>query len=372
MAELVDELDELIRFPTISRDPVEGIAAHLAERLESAGFATTMAWTDRAAGKCNVIARRGPEEPGGLCLSGHMDVVPTEGQPWTSDPFRLTERGGRLHARGTADMKGFIAGAMHALVRLRDKPLSAPIMVVWTHDEEVGCQGSSALVNGGDLTGPVPQACLIGEPTGFRILRQHAGHVTMRVSVTGRAAHTSKPHLGVNAIEAAAAVIRAVTSVRNELARQGRPVPITVARIAGGRAVNVVPDSCDLQIGFRPLPGTSSDEVFDLLSARIRHVEVPHEGIVCEMGTAAPSMLTEEGTALQRALTAYASDPSTGCAPFATDGGNLARLGMHPLVFGPGSIDVAHRADEYITVDDLMRGERVVHGLVRDWCVPSG
>lgn len=369
MEKLVSDLATLINFPTVSRDPVDAIAAHLAERLEAVGFDTRMSWTDRTSGKCNVVARKGPELPGGLCLSGHMDVVPTEGQPWTSDPFTLTERDGSLYGRGTADMKGFIAAATRAVESFGSREFRRPLWIVWTHDEEIGCQGSAALVDRGEMGGMLPEACLIGEPTGFQILRQHAGHVAVGVDVTGRAAHTSKPHLGINAIDAAAEVIRATAGVRDALARSGRPVPMSVARIHGGEAVNVVPDHCHLDIGFRPLPGMDARAIFDQLRDAIDRIDIAHAGITCTIEGIAPSLLTEEGTALQHALMAHADTPETGTAPFATDGGNLARLGMRPLVFGPGSIDVAHRADEYITVEALGRAEQIVHRLVHDMCI---
>ncbi|MEQ1503296.1 MAG: M20/M25/M40 family metallo-hydrolase, partial [Myxococcota bacterium] len=276
MAQVVDELARLIAFPTVSTRPVTALAAHLAEQAEALGFGIERFTPADRADKCTVIASIGPDDEPGLVISGHMDVVPTEGQPWSSDPFRLVERAGAVYGRGTADMKGFIAAVNLGLARIPRDAYRRRLVLVWTHDEEIGCLGSGALADA--WTGrPLPRACWIGEPTEFRIQRMHPGHVAVEIVVEGRAAHSSRPDLGLNAIEGAAAVIEVARRLGAELAaRPGafpemeRPwVTLNVAEIAGGQAVNIVPDLCTLRLGYRPLPGQDPLEVHRELAARI-------------------------------------------------------------------------------------------------------
>lgn len=375
MAPVVDELARMIAFPTVSNRPVTALAAHLAERAEARGFRIERFVPPGQDGKCTVVASAGPGDARpGLAISGHMDVVPTEGQPWTSDPFRLTERDGVLYGRGTADMKGFIAAVVTALERIPVAELRRPLQLVWTHDEEIGCLGSAGLAAAW-ADRAVPQACWIGEPTAFQILRMHPGHVAMEVEVRGRAAHSSRPDLGLNAIEGAAAVVGAVRALAVELENERRDIPemdrpwvaVNVGQIDGGTAVNVVPDRCVIRIGYRPLPGDAPAAVHDRLAEKIRRLELPqpvHTRILRET----PSLLTREDTPLRTVLADHADHAACGCASFATDGGNLARLGMAPLVFGPGSIEVAHQADEHVAVRDLVRTVDIAESVIRRWC----
>ncbi len=365
-------LARLVGFPTVSDRSVDAMAAYLAERAEAAGFRVERFET--SPGKCNVVAAAGPPGTDGLVLSGHMDVVPVEGQPWTSDPFSLTRRGDRLHGRGACDMKAFLAATCVAVDRIGAASLQREVVLAWTHDEEVGCLGSRALAD--QLAGrPLPGLALIGEPTSFRILRMHPGHAAARITVAGQAAHSSKPDLGRNAIRGAARVLDALERLADDWRRDvrfadllERPfVVMNVATIRGGSAINIVPDRCVVEVGFRPLPGMSPEALFEELRARVEEA-VPGEA-TAELLRVTPAMLTPEGTELEALLRRHAADERLGAASFATDGGNLERLGMRTLVFGPGSIDVAHQADEYVPVDELHRAVDVVERVVGERCV---
>lgn len=374
--DLVNELTRLVAYPTVSHRPITELAAHLATRAEDLGFRVERFVDPDEDGKCSVIATAGPDgAAGGLTLTGHMDVVPTEGQPWSTDPFQVTEREGNLYGRGTADMKGFLVATMAALSRIDTSTLRAPLALVWTHDEEVGCLGSAKLVRAWKDAGRrLPTACLVGEPTGFQILRMHPGHVAVEVVVHGEAAHSSRPDLGSNAIEGAARVVAAAQALSDDLrARPAADLPemerpwvaVNVARIEGGSAINIVPDRCVVQIGYRPLPGMAALGPWEQLQQRLDALPLRWEGRVMRV---TPSMLTERGTDLQRLLLPHACTSELGSAGFATDGGNLSTLGLAPLVFGPGSIDVAHKADEYLPVAELVRAVDVVESVVRDRC----
>lgn len=374
---LVDDLGTLVAFDTVSHRPVAPLADWLAERLEDLGLRVELVADPDQPGKHNLVASAGPAGTDGLAMTGHMDVVPTEGQPWTCDPFRLTERDDRLLGRGTADMKGFFACTLEALRRLPVGDLKRELVLLWTYDEEVGCLGSAHLVDVFREQGrPMPRNCLVGEPTDFQILRMHPGHETLRIEVRGEAAHSSRPDLGVNAIEGAAAAVGVVRDLAAELARQPLDIPelvrpvvaVNVGRIHGGTAVNIVPDACAVDVGYRPLPGQHAHDVLQAIASRLVALDGPWSFQVTHLhGIAA--LHTERGTPLEALLGPLAADPEPGAATFATDGGNLAKLDMNPLVFGPGSIEVAHKADEYVTRGALERGADVLETVVRARCL---
>jgi acetylornithine deacetylase len=373
---VVEHLRALVAFPTVSHRPNAPLAAWLADALDHLGLRVELIADPCQPGKVNVVASAGPEGTDGLLLSGHLDVVPTEGQPWTCDPFSLTARGERLYGRGTADMKGFVAATLAALSEVDLKALRRELVLAWTYDEEVGCLGSAHLVDAWRARGrAVPSACLIGEPTDFRILRMHAGHTAARITVRGAAAHSSRPDLGVNAIVGAARAIDAVERFADDLRREARTdlpeierpwVAVNVGTIRGGAAVNVVPDACVIELGLRPLPGDDEAALLDRLRDRLDGARGAWSITLERLHGIAP-MLTPAGTDLERLLLPAARTPDIGAAGFATDGGNLARV-TSPLVFGPGSIDVAHRADEWIGRGDLERAVGVLAGLIHARC----
>ena len=370
----VEHLHTLVAMDTTSHRPVTALSAYVAERLESMGFRIERFGT---ADKHNLVASIGPAHTDGLVLSGHMDVVPTEGQPWSTDPFAVSEKDGKLFGRGTADMKGFLACTLTALQRLDLSKIKRELVLIWTHDEEVGCLGSAHLTETLLAEGrPLPTACVIGEPTSFEVLRMHPGHVATELVFQGAAAHSSRPDMGQNAIEAAADAIVAIRALARELESERhfeghfeRPwVALNTATISGGNAINIVPDQCTVRVGYRPLPGIDPLDVHHRITACI---QTPTNGATASSRVLrmTPAMLTTEDSSTMRLLAPHAAHSHQGAATFATDGGNLARLGMEPLIFGPGSIDVAHQADEYIPLADLHRGVDVVQALIRDRCL---
>jgi acetylornithine deacetylase len=271
-------------------------------------------------------------------------------------------------------MKGFLASTFHALDRIGTAALRRELMLVWTCDEEIGCMGSAAVVD--HLRDrPVPHACLIGEPTGFVPMRMHPGHAHAHITVTGRAAHSSRPELGANAIVAAARVVAAVEQWGIELAAARSDIPlaspwviVNVARIEGGTAINVVPDRAHIEVGFRPLPGMDATTLFRELEQRLASAFEPGAiRVVAHLGHVVPSLLTPANVSLISLLAPHKEDGPE-AASFATDGGNLARAGMTPVVFGPGSIAVAHQADEHVALADLHRAADVLVDLIGRTC----
>ncbi len=367
---VVESLGRLVGFPTVSNRPITELAAYIASRNEDQGFSVEFFEDPTDSTKVNVVATAGPEAPGGLMLSGHMDVVPVEGQPWTSDPFVLTERGDKLLGRGTSDMKGFIAATLEALDRIDCRALTKPLVLVWTHDEEVGCLGAQKLVP--RLRGrPLPTECLIGEPTDFQIFRMHPGHVAVRITARGLSAHSSKPDLGRSAMKVMTRVLQKLEEIEEGLKLETRlhdylERPYTTfnaAQIQGGSAINLVPDRVTLDLGYRPLPGDDPFEVLERITDRIADLDA-----TAELLRLTSAMLTPDGTPLQRLCEKHALHPRPLSASFATDGGALADLGIHSIVFGPGSIDVAHAPDEYVATDALHRAVDMVESMVLERC----
>jgi acetylornithine deacetylase len=370
-------LAKLVAFPTISDRPVVGIAAYLAERLEGLGFSIELI-EGIEKGKCNLVARYGPVNTDGLVLSGHMDVVPVAGQPWSSDPFVLTRQGDRLIGRGSCDMKAFLAATVEGLKGIELSKLKRELVLIFTHDEEVGCLGSRSLVKRYHAEGRVlPRACWIGEPTGFNMFRMHPGHTALRIVCGGKAAHSSKPELGENAILSAGRVISLLEKIAAEWRQEvrfaellERPfVVMNVAQILGGVAVNVVPDRCVIDVGFRQLPGMSAEALFQQLSERIQALSRTEAPIQTELVRITPSLCTPEGSCLEEHLRPWAVSPRPTAAAFATDGGNFEQLGLQTIVFGPGSIDVAHQANEYVPVDELHRTLPMIQAMVQKFCM---
>ncbi len=333
--------------------------------------------------KANLWARLGPPvDPAdrrGLVLCGHTDCVPALESDWSSDPFRLTDRGDRWVGRGTADMKGFVALAAALAVRLDPATLTHPLGLLFTFDEEVGMLGAREFVRTWPADEPLPRAWVIGEPTSLAVVRMHKGHLKLRVALAGRPAHSGTPQLGVNAIEKAGPVVTALAALRRELEAE-RPelgeffpeapfVPLNLARIDGGVALNVVPDRCTIELGTRPLPASDVAALRTRIQAAVRGAAP--DATVEALGWSEP-LLTAEASPLHRELLALTGQRESRGAPFATDGGPLSALGVDAVVWGPGDIGVAHRADEWMPKADMERAGRLLAQLVARFCGGPG
>jgi len=374
--QLFRDLQTLIAFPTVSNRPNVELGAFFATQIEDLGFTVERFQHEDFPGKVNVVASMGPTGTDGLVLSGHMDVVPTEGQPWDSDPFVLIEREGRLYGRGTSDMKGFLAATLAALRRIPTQSFSRELVLIWTHDEEVGCLGSALLAE--QLIAenrPLPKACWIGEPTGFVVQHMHPGHVALEIQLLGKAAHSSRPDLGANAIHGAATVIANLQALADDLAQRPHSlggqeearVAMNVAMIQGGSAINIVPDACSIHVGYRHLPGMEMEAIYNEIQQRLSGLSLGNVSTTCSFTRGTPSLLSPASNPLSKLLHPHCQ-PGSPSASFATDGGNLAKLGMHPIIFGPGSIEVAHKANEYIPAAELIASVDMIEDVIRRRC----
>jgi acetylornithine deacetylase len=320
----------------------------------------------RAGDKANLLIRFGPDADGGLILSGHMDCVPAKETTWESDPFTLTERDDRYVGRGAADMKGFLAVAMNAA--LASSNLRKPLYLLFTYDEEVGTLGAKQFAQ--TYQGPLPRHCIIGEPTSFRPVRAHKGHLKLRITVTGKSAHSGYPHLGDNAIEKARPVLDGLVALRRDLENekteheelfQDAPyVPLNIATIRGGTAVNIVPDRCEIDVGIRLLPGMSAEEML------ARAQEAAGEAQIDVLSNSPPLLTSRDSELYQAVLPHAAKDVES--VSFASDAGWLQTLGIECLLFGPGAIEVAHKANEFTPKDEFHRAGGILRELIARFC----
>ncbi len=378
MGSLTSTLSQLISFKTVSRTPNLSLIDYLDDLSKELGFKTVRIPNPEDQNRTNLLCKIGPDCAGGLMLSGHTDVVPSLGQDWHSDPFQLLERDGYFFGRGTTDMKGFIAATYVALSRMDLKKLSKPLSLLWTYDEEIGCRGS--FVAAPLLTKyfkHLPEAALIGEPTDFQILRMHSGHVTVKISAKGKGAHSSDPALGISAIKALNQVMSGIFELEQELTLETslpqffkRPfVTLNVGEIKGGSAVNIIPDEASASLGFRPLPDSSVESIFERIRARaLKSCTVPGAKINVVLEHCSPAMMTKPGTKLENILNAHKKAGDQVSAAFSTDAGNLNQSGIECLIFGPGSIDIAHQANEWVLKADLELAVHKLKSIVEEYC----
>lgn len=334
--------------------------------------------------KANLYVEIGPEPAGdrrGLLLSGHADVVPAEEPEWESDPFTLTERDGRLYGRGAADMKGFLAIAANLARALDHATLRAPLVLLFTYDEEVGTLGARHFAETWTERERLPRLAIIGEPTRLEVVRAHKGIVELRVSVTGRAAHSGYPHLGRSAIEPTARIVTALAALREALeaerveASASFPevpfVSLNVGTIRGGAAANIVPDRCVAELTLRPLPGVPTGPLIE----RVREVVTAAAGDApwqLEVLSESPPMTTPPESPLLQALADATGGTASTTVSYATDAGWLQTLDLDCAIYGPGDIATAHRANEFVPVADLVTARATVERVVRRLCRGSG
>ena len=369
MAETIDLLGRLVAFPTVSSDSNLEMIVFLADRLSSAGARVEM--QQNADGtKANLFATIGPEEPGGILLSGHSDVVPVTDQEWTTDPFAVTERDGRLYGRGTCDMKGFIAAAVAMAPLYADAATRRPIHFAFTHDEEIGCLGAQALAPLLREREALPSVAIIGEPTLMQVIEGHKGCYEYSVHFTGLEGHGSAPGRGVNAVEFAVRYVMRLMELTEELKARAPATnrfdppwtTINTGALQGGVAHNVIPGRARIDWEMRPVQTGDADFVkttlrefcAEELLPRMRKVD-PSADIVTEVMGEVDGLVPMDESEARDLVLALTGESDTSTVPFGTEAGIFQALGMSAVVCGPGSIAQAHRPDEYLSLDQLGR-----------------
>jgi acetylornithine deacetylase len=380
MALVLDDialLDKLIGFDTTSVKPNLALIEWVADYLDGHGIASRLTY-DEARQKANLFATIGPETPGGIVLSGHTDVVPVDGQDWSSDPFRMVERDGKLYGRGTADMKGFIALALARAVAFKRQAKRLPVHYAFSFDEEVGCYGVRHLLADLPTGERRPRLAIIGEPTLMTVANAHKGASILTTRITGLEGHSSAPDKAVNAIMAGAEIIQLIGRMAAE--REAQPVagspfdpPYTtfnIGVIEGGTAHNIVARDCRIVWQYRLMPGDHDHDIKERLERFVTDDLLPrmraiHPGATVETDHEIdlPGLVPEpdgEAEALVRELTGA---NGTSVLSFGTEAGLFQQAGMSAVVCGPGSIEQAHKPDEFISLDQVAQGGRFLDRL---------
>jgi len=370
-------LDQLVAFDTTSARSNLALIDWVRDYLGGYGIASTLSSTFE--GKANLYATIGPGERGGVLLSGHTDVVPVAGQEWGSDPFTLTERGGRLHGRGSADMKGFIALVLALVPEIAARPPKMPLHLAFTHDEETGCFGAPSLIRALPADAARPQLAIVGEPTSMQIANAQKGCSFFRTRITGQDGHSSAPDRGVSAIGAAVEIIARINSLHTAARQRARPesgfdpphTTFSVGTIAGGTAVNIIARECAFDWDLRNIP----DDDAAALKARIdgfiaaellprMRAVFPAAAIETETIVAVPPLVPVKGSPAETLARRLTGANTTTTVSFATEAGLYQQAGIPAIVCGPGSINVAHKPDEFITRDELAEGQQFLDRLI--------
>jgi acetylornithine deacetylase len=373
----LDILDKLVSFPTVSRDPNRALIDFVRDFLAGRGIASELVVAEGGA-KANLLATIGPADTPGIVLSGHTDVVPVEGQAWTSDPFRLAVRDGRAYGRGTADMKGFVASSLALIDRLKGRRLAMPLHLVLSHDEEVGCLGvRSAIARMAERLRP--RFCIVGEPTELRVATGHKGKIAAQATCCGMAGHSALAPKALNAVHLACDFVGLLRERQADIAAHGArdsayEIPYTtihVGRIDGGTALNIVPDRCIVDFEIRNLVEDDPIRILDRLRdnatvlAALERQRFPEAAITIDVVNDYPGLATAADAEAVAFVQGLVHDRTTFKVAFGTEGGLFAsRLDVPTVVCGPGSMDQGHKADEYVSLASLDGCDRMLGRLL--------
>ncbi|MEB8387005.1 acetylornithine deacetylase [Rhodobacteraceae bacterium KMM 6894] len=375
----LDILERLIAFPTLSRSPNRDLISYVTGLLDDAGIDWELVQSEDGT-RANLFATVGPQNVGGVVLSGHTDVVPVEGQDWTCEPFALTHRDGRYYGRGTADMKGFVAAAIAAALRAATCDLKTPLHLALSYDEEIGCIGVRSLIDHLATRTPRPALCIVGEPTGMQIATGHKGKTALRACCTGHASHSALAPEGLNALHLGADFLACLRARQDDLATSGAredgyDVPYTTLHagvMSGGRALNIVPDHCEIEFEIRNIAADDPDRIIDGLRDDAARIMAPHAnrfpqaGIEILQENAYPGLALPADSpiiALLRDISGAQGD--TIKVAFGTEGGLFHQhLGLPTAICGPGHMAQGHKPDEYVSADQLAQCDAMLSRLI--------
>jgi acetylornithine deacetylase len=381
-APALDWVKKLVGFDTTSRESNLGLIETVRDYLRAAGLEPTLTH-DRTGGKANLFATVPAHDgttTGGIVLSGHTDVVPVDGQQWDSDPFAPQVREGKLFGRGTSDMKGFIGVNLALLSDMQRARLSKPLHFALSFDEEVGCVGAPLMIEELVKRGVRPDGCIVGEPTSMRPVIAHKGINAYRCCVRGHAAHSSLTSKGLNAIEYAARLICFIRDVADRMRADGPfdqayDVPFSTAQtstISGGNSLNTVPSACEFQFEFRNLPTLDPESIFQQIDAYARDTLLPsmrreHADAAIDIIriASAPGLDAAEDAAIIKLVRALTADQDKRKVAYGTEAGLFKNAGVPAVVCGPGDIQQAHKANEFVALEQLAACEAFSHKLIR-------
>ena len=382
----IDWLTRLIAFDTVSRHSNLALIKDVQSYCEQLGLTVDLTFND-AKNKANLFVtvpagENADKVNNGLVLSGHTDVVPVDGQNWTSEPFNATIRGTKLYGRGACDMKGFIACALTLLpeaVELSNSgQLRRPLHLALSFDEEVGCLGAPLILADLKARGITPDYCIVGEPTNMAMVVAHKGIAVYRCRVHGKSAHSSLTAQGVNAISYASRLVGYVDELADELSQRLDndalfDVPystLSVGTIQGGTATNIVPNLCEFTFDYRNLPHMTQQDILAPIQAKVTELSAqmqsraPETGIELMQEESVPAMTDNESAELQALIAALTGDSKSHKVAYATEGGQFTNSGIPTIICGPGSIEQAHKADEYVELSEIERCDSFLQRLL--------
>jgi len=363
-------LEKLVSFDSISAKPTHPIVGYIESYLSDLDVKVALSYDDNGE-RANVFATIGPAVDGGVVLNGHTDVVPITGQQWATDPFVLTRKENKLYARGAVDMKGFLACVLASVPVFQSAHLKKPIHIAFSFDEEIGGLGMPVLINSLNNFAYRPTIAIVGEPTNMQLITGHKGGYEMRTEIKGLDVHACNPTIGVNAISVACQLITKIEQIAARMASKPHPnspyepayCTFNVGTIEGGTATNATAGWCHFSWEFRPLPGEDGQLIIDEIKLYANNELLPamqaihplsEINIITEVPVPA---LDDTNAALATELVSHITGlNSTDVVSFGTDGGYFSDAGISTVVFGPGDINRAHKADEYIEVEELGQG----------------
>ncbi len=373
----IDWLARLVAHDTTSSKSNLNLLDDIEPYLKDHGAETHRVWNAERS-KANLYAIVGPNVEGGVILSGHTDVVPVEGQAWSSDPWILTERNGRLFGRGTSDMKSFAAIALSLVPDMARAKLKRPIIFALSYDEEIGLLGAPHMIAEIKDRLPAPSAVIVGEPTMMKVIDGHKGIASFRTTVTGFTTHSSQTDRGVSAVEAAAKLIARISAMREARAAAADPSSpfrppystMTVNVVRGGTQLNIMAGECVFEWDCRVIPGDSAFGVVDELSTYAREVEAdmrrnaPGCNIEIRQISNAPPLAPAADNPAADLAKSITGLNSTDVVSYCAEAGQFQEAGFSTVICGPGSIDQAHQPDEYVSIDQLAEGTLFIRKLI--------
>ena len=376
-------LDKLVSFKTVSLDSNLEMIKFIQDYLNSYGINSHLVFNNLKT-KANLYAQIGPNVEGGILLSGHTDVVPIEGQSWTSDPFRLIEKNGRLYGRGSCDMKGFNALILAAIPTMMKVKLQKPIQIAFSYDEEVGCLGAPAMINKIRVTLPKAAAVIVGEPTMMNTVNGHKTSIGLKTHVRGFEVHSSLMHNGVSAVMNAGKLVNWVSEQTEknkamEIQEENRKFepPFTtlhVGVINGGTAGNITAKDCRFSLDIRCLPSESSkawvkkyEEYAKIVEAQMQTTNTTSY-INIEKAHFVPGLKPEVNGFAEALVRQITRQNNTEMVSYGTEAGQFQEAGYSTIICGPGSIKQAHQANEYMDASQLKKGELFISELIKSLC----
>lgn len=374
-------LADLVRFPSLPATPNMAITGHIRDYLAALGIDCTLIPVP-GSDRYNLFATIGPPDIPGYILSGHTDVVATEGQNWTSDPFILTERDGRLFGRGATDMKGFLACALTMVPRFQALPLRHPIHLAFSCDEEIGCQGVGPMIDRlPELCAP-PLGAIIGEPSSLRPVLAHKGKCALMLEIEGVAGHSSEPDKGENALYPAAVLLLFIADLNRRLAAEGPFDPhfsppnstCQAGVMQGGMAVNIIPERATIQFELRSIPGALPSALSQPVISRLKKLEAAaqargaHLKVHWQEMSSYPALPSCEDTDFVTLIEEVSGKSALASVNFGTEAGLYHQAGIPAIICGPGNIAQAHRPDEFILRSELDRCCAMLERLAQKLC----